>query len=145
VSTDLTPRTHHQPATRVDLARELLARVERLAPRLGEVSLAAELQLLKRELARGHRVLSGRPEDNNYLSVVTLVEGALASLTWKDYTSQVLDGLRRAFAAGTREGPFPFEEYEAIRQHFRESGIPTGPTLNLSAAGLEGDEDDQQA
>ena len=53
------------PVSRGDLARQLLARVDRLAPRLGEVSLAAEVQLLKRELARGHAVLRARPEDNN--------------------------------------------------------------------------------
>ena len=48
-------------------------------------------------------------------------EAALASLTWKQYTSVVLAALRRAFSAGTREGLFPFEEYDAIRRHFRDS------------------------
>jgi hypothetical protein len=106
VSTDLGQQTAQQPATRADLARQLLARVERLAPRLGDVSLAAEIQLLKRDLVRGHAIFSARPEDNNYLSVVTLVEGALASLTWKGYSPAVLDALRRVFAAGVSEGDF---------------------------------------
>ncbi len=82
MSTDLGQRIEQQPATRADLARHLLARVDRLASRLGGVSLAAEVQLLKRDLVRGHALLSVRPEDNNFLSVVTLVEAALASLTW---------------------------------------------------------------
>jgi hypothetical protein len=73
VSTDLGQKTEQQPATRADLARQLLARVDRLAPRLNDVLLAVEIQLLKRELARGHPILSARPEDNNFLSVVTLV------------------------------------------------------------------------
>jgi hypothetical protein len=145
MSTDLTPPGLERPATRTDLVRQLLGRVERLAPRLGDVSLAAELQLLKRELARGHAVLGRRPEDNNFLSVVTLVEATLACLTWKDYTPHVLDALRRAFAAGRREGAFPFEEYDAIRRHFRDSGIPTGPTIDLSSAALEEEEDGPQA
>lgn len=75
MSTDLVQRIEQQPATRADLARQLLARVDRLAPRQGDVSLAAEVQLLKRDLARGHAVLSARPEDNNFLSIVTLVSG----------------------------------------------------------------------
>jgi hypothetical protein len=130
VSTDLGQKTSGQQiATRADLARQLLARVDRLAPRLGEVSLAAEVQLLKRELVRGHAILSARLEDNNYLSVVTLVEGALASLTWKAYTPKVLDVLRRAFAAGASDGEFPLEAYDAIRRDFQTSGIPTGPTI----------------
>ena len=49
--------------------------------------------------------LSRRPEDNNYVSVVCLVEAALASLTWKQYTPAVLDALRRAFAAGFGKDP----------------------------------------
>jgi hypothetical protein len=47
--------------------------------------------------------------------------------------------------AGVREGAFPFEEYDAIRRHFRESGIPTGPTIDLSSPDLEEDEDGPQA
>ena len=131
-----------QPATRADLARQLLARVERFAPRLGDVSLAAEIQLLKRDLVRGHAVLSARPEDNNYLSVVTLVEGALASLTWRGYTPAVLDALRRAFSAGVGEGEFPFEAYDAIRRDFNRSGIPTGPTIGLTAAAADSEDED---
>ena len=139
--TDLGQRTAQQSTTRADLARQFLARVDRLAPRLGEVSLAAELQLLKRDLARSHPLLSARPEDNNFLSIVTLVEAALASLTWKGYTPIVFDALRQAFAAGVREGAIPFEENDAIRRHFKASGIPTGPTIDLSPPDLQEDED----
>jgi hypothetical protein len=146
VAADLGQRTEQQPATRADVARQLLARVDRLAPRLGDVSLAAEVQLLKRDLARGHPVLSARPEDNNFLSVVTLVEAALATLTWKGYTPGVLDALRRAFSAGVREVEFTFEEYDSIRRHFKASGIPTGPTIDLASPAAEvEDEDGPQA
>src|ERR1700733_11913164 len=110
MTTDATAGTPHEVRTRPELAKQLLARVDRLEARLGDISVAAEIQLLKRELARGHAVLSRRREDNNFLSVVTLVEAALASLTWKDYTPRVLDLLRRAFSAGNREGEFTFEE-----------------------------------
>jgi hypothetical protein len=143
MSTEATPGTQEEVRSRPELARLLLAQFDRLAPRLGDTSLAIEVQLLKRELMRGHGVLSSHPEDNNYLSVITLVEGALASLTWKNYTPGVLDALRRAFSEGTREGPFTFEEYTAIRRHFRASGIPVGPTIDLSAADLEENSDGQ--
>jgi hypothetical protein len=142
MSTDLTRPGLERPATRVDLARQLLARVDRLEARLGDVSLAAEIQLLKRELSRGHDVLSRRPGDNNYLSVVCLVEGSLASLTWKDYTPVVLAALRQAFSAGTRDGDFPFEEYDAIRRHFREADIPVGPTIDLDSPDIEDEGED---
>ena len=142
VSTVLGQQTEQQPATRADLARQLLARVERLSSRLGEVSLAAEVQLLKRELARGHAVLTGRLKDNNFLSVVTLVEAALTSLTWKDYTPVVLDALRRAFAAGAGKGEFAYEHYDALLRHFKASGIQTGPTMDLAAAAAAAEDKD---
>ena len=146
MSTGLGRTVEQQPDTRVDLARQLLARVDRLAARLGDVSLAAEVQLLKRDLVRGHAILSARPEDNNFLSVITLVEAALASLTWKGYTPRVLDGLRGAFSAAGREGEFTFEEYDAIRRRLKALGVPSGPTIDLSSPDLvEEDEDGSQA
>ena len=145
MSTELGERTEQQPDTRAGLARQLLARVDRLSTRLGDVSLAAEVQLLERELARGHANLSARPEDNNFLSVITLVEAALASLTWKEYTRRVLDALRGAFSVAGREGELTFEEYDAIRRHFKASGIPSGPTIDLSSPDLKDDEDVEQA
>jgi hypothetical protein len=125
--TDRGQQTVSNFATRADLARQLLARVDRLAPRLGKVSLAVEVQLLQRELAGGHAVQRARSEDNNFLSVVTLVEAALACLIWKGYTPEVLDALRRAFSAGVGDGEFTFEQYDAIRRHFKAAGIPTEP------------------
>ena len=77
MSTDLGQKTAQQPTTRAELARQLLARLDRIATRLGEVSLAAEVQLLKRELVRGHALLCIRPEDNNYLSVITLTPNSI--------------------------------------------------------------------
>ena len=138
---DLGERTERQPATRPELAQQLLARVDRLATRLGDVSLAIEIKLLKRELVRGHAVLANRPADNNFLSVVTLVEAALASLTWKGYTPVILDALRRSFLPGLDAGEFPFEEYDAIRRHFRGLGISTGPSIEIATTDLTGEDE----
>ena len=57
----------------------------------------------------------------------------------------LLAALRRAFFAGTREGAFPFEEYDAIRRHFRESDIPVGPTIDLGSLDIDESEDGPQA
>jgi hypothetical protein len=91
-------------------------------------------------------VLRVRPEDNNFLSVVTLVEAALASLTWKGYTPEVLDALRRVLAAGIGDGEFTFEQYDAVRRHFKAAGIPTGPIIDPASPAAEAEgEDDQEA
>jgi hypothetical protein len=108
------------------LARQLLSRVDRLAAVLGDVAFTADLQLLKRDLVRGHEALNS-PADNDYRSVLTLVEGALAALHWKAFTPLLLDALRTAFAAGARDGPFSFADYDAVRRHFATAGIRTAP------------------
>src|SRR5256885_3183104 len=104
MSPGLTRPGLERPATRAELARQLLARVERLPALLGAIPLATEVQLLKRDLSRGHDVLRSAGEPN-FLSVITLVESALACLTWKRYTPEVVDALRQAFAAGARQSP----------------------------------------
>jgi hypothetical protein len=113
--------------SRADMARQLLARVDLLEAALGEPSLAAELQLLGRDLARGHKLLASRPLDNDYRCVLSLVEAALACLTWEAYTPAVLGALRLAFAAGAREGRFTFADYDAIRRGVAAAGIRTVP------------------
>jgi hypothetical protein len=117
---------------RDDVARQLLSRVDRLAAVLDDVSFTAELQLLKRDLARGHEALAS-PADNHYRSVVTLVEAALACLTWKAYTPAVLEALRLALAAGARDGPFTFADYDAVRRHLAAAGICTVPGDGVGA------------
>lgn len=77
MSTGLGQTIERQPTTRTDLARQLLARVDRFMTRSGDVSLAAEVQLLKRELGRGGANLSARSQNNDLRSVITLVEAAL--------------------------------------------------------------------
>jgi hypothetical protein len=54
MTTDTTSKTQQEVRSRPELARQLLARVDRLEARLGDVSLAAEIQLLKWCLVRGH-------------------------------------------------------------------------------------------
>jgi hypothetical protein len=87
-------------------------------------------QLLKHDLARGHELLASRPSDNDFRSVVTLVEAALACLSREEFTPAVLGALRLAFAAGAREGCFTFADYDAIRRHFAAVGIRTSPVVS---------------
>lgn len=141
---DGTVQTQQGPLTRADLARQLLARAERLPALLGTIPLATELQLLKRDLSRGHEVLRTAPSEASFLSVVTLVESALACLTWKQYTPEVVDAVRRAFAAGTRPGPFTFADYDAVRRQFTECGIPTTPAVDLDSLTPKDLDDDQE-
>jgi hypothetical protein len=143
VSTELSQPGLERPATRSDLALQLLGHVERLSALLGTIPLATEVQLLKRDLSRGHDVL--RPGgETNFLSVVTLVESALACLTWKQYTPEVVDALRQAFSAGTRIAPFTFDDYDSVRRLFSERGIAVVPSVDLDSLEPEDLDDGQE-
>jgi len=144
MSTDLTQSSVERPATRPDLARQLLARVERLSCLLGTIPSATQMQLIKRDLSRGHRVLRAAGEIN-FLSVVTLVEAALARLTWKQYTADVVDALRQAFSAGTQAAPFTFENYDAVRRLFRERDLSILPSIDLDPLQAEDLDEGQES
>jgi hypothetical protein len=82
--------------------------------------------------------------ETNFLSAITLVESALACLTWKDYTSTVVDALRETFMAGSRHGAFTFNDYDALRRSFDGRGIPTVPAIDLDSLEPEDIEDGQK-
>jgi hypothetical protein len=71
---------------RSELARDLVNRVDALIPMVGDVALATNIQLLKRDLSRCHDALAGYPSESNFLSIVTLIESATAQKKWKQYT-----------------------------------------------------------
>lgn len=133
MTTNLTQPGVERPATRTNLTHQFLGRVERLFALLGTIPLATEVQLLKRDLAQGG--------ETSFLSVVTLVESALACLTWKQFTSEVVAALRDAFSAGTCAASFTFPDYEAVRRLFAERGIPS---INLDSLEPEDLEDVQE-
>jgi hypothetical protein len=111
----------------------LFTQLERLPPKLGNLALGVETQLRKRELSRGHHVLRDWPGENAFLSVITLVEAALAALTWKQYTPEIIDVVRQAFQAGVQPGAFTAREYDSIRRSFNAQRLQTSPTIDLTA------------
>ena len=72
---------------RSELARDLVKRVDQLLLLVGDVSLATHIGLLKHDLSRCHDALKPPLSETNYLSIVTLVEAAMAQLKWKQYDS----------------------------------------------------------
>jgi hypothetical protein len=143
METDKTRMARPEIRSRRELASQLLAHVERLPALLGTVPLATEVQLLKRDLSRGHDAMRAAGE-TSFLSAIALVESALACLTWKQYTPAVVTALREAFTAGVQEGAFTFIDYDAVRRLFTERGIRTVPAIDLDALEPEDLEDGQE-
>jgi hypothetical protein len=118
---------------RSELARDLVQRVDQLLPLLGEVSLATHIALLKRDLSRSHDVLRDHPGESNYLSIITLVESAMARLKWKQYGKTQLETIRQTLDIGYRKVRVRFDDYEKARALFPEQGVDPTPRIDLES------------
>jgi hypothetical protein len=122
---------------RSELARELLHRVERLVPLVGDVSLPVNIQLLKRDLSHCHDALRAHPSESDFLSIITLVESAMTQTRWKEYSRSQFERIRSAVEVGYRQSHVEYADYERIRRDFAEGDIDTHPRINLDSLSLE--------
>lgn len=122
---------------RSELGRGLVQRVDQLVALVGDISLATHLQILKRDLSRCHDALKGYPSEGDFLSIVTLVESAMAQLKWKQFTRPQLDTIRQALDIGYRQVHVRFEDYEKARTLFRTNQVNATPRIDLDSLNLE--------
>lgn len=118
---------------RSEQARDLVQRVNQLLPLVGDVALATHIGLLKRDLSRCHDALNDHPGESNYLSIVTLVESAMAQLKWKQYTPPQLEAIRKALDIGYRQVRVRFEDYEKARTLLSRKNVDATPRINLES------------
>lgn len=102
-----------------------------MVPLVGDVSLATEFALLKRDLARGHNVLGSRPSETNYQSIICLVESALTGLKLKQLDRPQLDTIRQALEIGYRKVHVSVAYLEGVRELFRNKQVDVMPRIDL--------------
>jgi hypothetical protein len=129
---------------RSEVARDVLHRIDQVTPLVGDVSLATNIQLLKRELSRCHDVLKDYPSESSFLSLVTLVESAMSRKKWKDYTREQLELIRSAIEVGYRHARVSHDDYERVRQQFQSGRIDTIPRIDLESLQIDEFTDDQE-
>lgn len=118
---------------RSELARDLIRRVDELLPLVGTVSMATHIGLFKRDLSKCHGALKDCASQSNYLSIVTLVESALAQLKWKDYTTQKLEAVKQALEMGYHQVSVGFDDYQRARDLFSKGGVEAAPLIDLES------------
>jgi hypothetical protein len=129
---------------RSELARDLVLRAKGLEPLIGDVALATHIGLLKRDLSRCHDALKGHPGESNYLSIVTLVESAMAHLKWKQYTGPQIAAISQALDIGYRQVRVRFDDYEKARCLLSNEHVDASPRLDLGAVNWNEIEDDEE-
>ena len=129
---------------RSELARDLIQRVNQLLPLVGDVALATHVGLLRRDLSRGHDLLKDHPGENNFLSIVTLVESTMAQLKWKQYTHSQLEAIRQVLDMGYRQVRVGFNDYETARNLFSQKSVDATPRIDLDSLSLEDLTDDEE-
>jgi hypothetical protein len=122
---------------RSELARDLVQRVDQLLPLLGDVSLATHIGLLKCDLSRCHEILKAHPGESDYLSIVTLVESAMAQRKWKQYGKPQMEAIRKALEIGYRQVQVRFEDYEKARTLFSQERVDPTPRIDLETLSWE--------
>jgi len=118
---------------RRELATRLVSLVGRVIKSHGRVSMAANLQILKRELSRSHDVLGSSRHGSDYLSIVTLVEANLASMDWRSATTEQLKQVEQVLAAGCAESEVNFDDYSRAARTLRGFGLPTMPSFEVGS------------
>jgi hypothetical protein len=129
---------------RSELGRDLIRRVEQLLPLVGDVSLATHIGLLKRDLSRCHDALKDHPAESNYISIITLVESAMAQLKWKQFTRPQLEAIHKALGIGYRKVRVRFEDYETARSLFAQENVDVTPRIDLATLKWEDITDDEE-
>lgn len=104
---------------------------ERLGTHCGKARAAADLQLLKRELARCHEELGPYPSESNFLSIVVLLELELGKKAWNAISKEELLFLKRAADIGISKDQITFDDYNFHLRTLNSSGYRTGPILDF--------------
>ena len=60
-------------------------------------------------------MLGDHPSENNFISLVTLLEASMAQLKWKQYTHQHLDAFREVLDLAYRSTSISFDDCEHAR------------------------------
>jgi hypothetical protein len=120
-------------AKRQECSRRLSGLVANARRDRGTIAMAADVQLLKRELSRAHTLLGASRSESNYVSIITLVEATLASLDWKTATEQQLLQVQKALEVGGDSSTVTFDDFNKQRRLFRGNDLPTFPKFDFSA------------
>lgn len=129
---------------RSELARGLVGRCEQLLPLVGEVSLATHLALLQRDLSKCYKSLRQHPSENNFLSIVALVEMALTGKKLREFDRAYLEAVRTALDIGYRSTHVETDSVERVRELFRTERIDTVPRIDILKLKPEDLEDDDE-
>jgi hypothetical protein len=109
---------------------------------LGEPSLAVQVRILKEKLSEAHDKIAYFPdEENDFRSLITLVESYLSQWKWKQYTASHLQVVESAFKRAASLDTFGYNDLVQIRRDFRSNKIRTLPIIPIEVH--EADQDDE--
>jgi len=131
--------------TRKEVAARLVKAIGRVISSCGAIKMAADLELLKRELSRSHDVLRPIPTENDYLSIVVLVESELGTKLWREISTYELNALKSAIEIGLKAPQVTYDDYNRTLRTLNASGWRTGPILELGVVEDLPDDEEEPA
>lgn len=131
---------------RSEVARDIYNSAQELTQMVGQLTFVTELQILKRHLSNAHTFLGNHPSESVFLSIVTLIEGALSQNKWMEYTEKQLKVICEAASIGYRQPIVSYQDYDYLRKQFAGERISSRPCIDLSAFSIDDltDEENQE-
>ncbi len=115
---------------RMTIAREISAAIKRAVASHASIKLATSLQLLKRELARGHDILEHLKSEQDYLSIIVLAELALGETDWKQLSKDRLMLIKKVIEIGESQKVITYDDYNHAFRLLNAQGYLAGPVLD---------------
>jgi hypothetical protein len=116
---------------RIEVANQLARLAKKVIESKGKIKMAADLQVLRRELARAHHVLRDLRSERDYLSVITVVEAAMQNIDWKEVSRGELEQIHLSLSLGTNVAAVNFDDVNRQARQFRGQGVSTLPTFDI--------------
>lgn len=123
--------TQQAISERRKVATRLAGLAQKLIDSHKSVKMAADIQVLRRELSRAHAPLRELRSERDYLSVVTLVEAAMQNIDWKTVSKDKLVQIKQSLAIGTSASSVHFDDVNRQARQLRGAGVSTLPMFEI--------------
>lgn len=116
---------------RSELARSLRMRTKRMLDLIGDVAISTHIAMLKRDMSKAYDLLLDARSEQNFISMVALVEGVLSQGRGQELAASQIRVIYAAFDTAYRSQRLTHDDVESIRHRFSEMAISSGPMIDL--------------
>lgn len=100
---------------------------------LGSKDLSKSIDRLNILLSKCHDLFHDDPEQNNFLSFVTMLESSIGQNKWKRYNKAEFEVLKETIQIAIKETTVTFQDYELARKKIAKSNVNPLPEISFES------------